>query len=202
MNKTASEGAALVKDIVAAVGKETKVDVVICPPFTALRARPALEGSSVKLGAQNMHPRPPAPTPAKSPPPCCARCSATTSSSATASAASISARPTPSSTPRSRRAQEPAQAHPLRRRTLAEREAGRTLEVVQTQVEGGLAGVSKRDLLDNVVIAYEPVWAIGTGKVATPEQAQEGARLHPRWLAEAVRRRSVAGRSASFTAAR
>lgn len=56
--------------------------------------------------------------------------------------------------------------------TLEEREAGRTADVVTTQVRGSLAGLSPADL-EKVVIAYEPVWAIGTGKVATPEQAQE-----------------------------
>jgi triosephosphate isomerase len=56
--------------------------------------------------------------------------------------------------------------------TLEEREAGRTAYVVTTQVRGSLAGLSPADL-EKVVIAYEPVWAIGTGKVATPEQAQE-----------------------------
>jgi triosephosphate isomerase len=57
--------------------------------------------------------------------------------------------------------------------TLAERQAGRTLEVVSTQVRRGLAGVSRDDLLAHVVLAYEPVWAIGTGVVASPDQAQE-----------------------------
>jgi len=56
--------------------------------------------------------------------------------------------------------------------TLEQREAGRTLEVVSTQLKGGLAGLTADDMA-NVVIAYEPVWAIGTGKTATPEQAQE-----------------------------
>ena len=56
--------------------------------------------------------------------------------------------------------------------TLAEREAGRTAAVVAAQVQGSLAGLSAADL-EKVVVAYEPVWAIGTGKVATPEQAQE-----------------------------
>lgn len=55
---------------------------------------------------------------------------------------------------------------------LAEREADRTHEVVSTQVRGSLAGLSA-DELAKVVVAYEPVWAIGTGKVATPEQAQD-----------------------------
>jgi len=56
--------------------------------------------------------------------------------------------------------------------TLAEREAQRTLEVVGRQLEAGLAEVEAGRALD-VVVAYEPVWAIGTGKTATPAQAQE-----------------------------
>lgn len=56
--------------------------------------------------------------------------------------------------------------------TLAEREKGVTAEVVAAQIEGVLAGLSTADMA-KVVIAYEPVWAIGTGKVATPAQAQE-----------------------------
>ncbi|MEM6798130.1 MAG: triose-phosphate isomerase [Planctomycetota bacterium] len=55
---------------------------------------------------------------------------------------------------------------------LEEREAGKTAEVVKTQFEGSLAGVTEARIT-SVVIAYEPVWAIGTGKVATPEQAEE-----------------------------
>jgi triosephosphate isomerase len=56
--------------------------------------------------------------------------------------------------------------------TLAEREAGRTMEVVGRQLDAILDAVSA-DEAKRVVLAYEPVWAIGTGKVATPEQAQE-----------------------------
>jgi len=56
--------------------------------------------------------------------------------------------------------------------TLEEREAGRTADVVATQVRGSLAGLSAAEV-KRLVIAYEPVWAIGTGKVATPQQAQE-----------------------------
>jgi triosephosphate isomerase len=55
---------------------------------------------------------------------------------------------------------------------LAEREAGKTLEVIRTQFNGSLAGVSAEPMA-KIVIAYEPVWAIGTGKVATPQQAEE-----------------------------
>jgi triosephosphate isomerase len=55
---------------------------------------------------------------------------------------------------------------------LAEREAGQTAAVIRRQFAGSLAGISA-DQMEHVVIAYEPVWAIGTGKVATPEQAEE-----------------------------
>jgi len=55
---------------------------------------------------------------------------------------------------------------------LEEREAGQTAEVIRKQIEGSLADVSAEQI-SSVVIAYEPVWAIGTGKVASPEQAEE-----------------------------
>lgn len=55
---------------------------------------------------------------------------------------------------------------------LEEREAGNTLAVIQTQFDGSLAGISAEQM-PKVVIAYEPVWAIGTGKVATPQQAED-----------------------------
>jgi len=55
--------------------------------------------------------------------------------------------------------------------TLAEREAGRTGEVVRRQLEAALEALG--DAVAKVVVAYEPVWAIGTGRTATPEMAQE-----------------------------
>jgi triosephosphate isomerase len=56
--------------------------------------------------------------------------------------------------------------------TLREREGDNTLPVIERQVREGLAGLS-RETVRGLVIAYEPVWAIGTGKTATPEQAEE-----------------------------
>jgi triosephosphate isomerase len=55
---------------------------------------------------------------------------------------------------------------------LVEREAGRERDVVKTQVTRGLNGLTGFDM-ERIILAYEPVWAIGTGKTATPEQAQE-----------------------------
>lgn len=55
---------------------------------------------------------------------------------------------------------------------LAEREAGNAESVVKDQLTGSLAGLTVSDM-ERIIIAYEPVWAIGTGKTATPEQAQE-----------------------------
>jgi len=77
---------------------------------------------------------------------------------------------------------------------LEEREAGETTDVVTRQIRRGLEGAGKGDVL-NVTIAYEPVWAIGTGRTATPDQAQEVhamirgllGELYDRDLAEAVR---------------
>ena len=62
--------------------------------------------------------------------------------------------------------------------TLAEREQGRTFDVLKKQLEVGLSGIAP----ENIVIAYEPVWAIGTGKTATPSQAQEAHEYIREWL--------------------
>lgn len=78
--------------------------------------------------------------------------------------------------------------------TLDEREAGETIQVIERQLTNGLEGISK-DMMEKVIIAYEPVWAIGTGRTATDDQAQEVhafirgllARLFSPALAEAVR---------------
>ena len=64
---------------------------------------------------------------------------------------------------------------------LEEREAGKTESVVETQLEGGLQALTSEDLA-RITIAYEPVWAIGTGKTATPEQAQEVHAYIRNWL--------------------
>ncbi len=67
--------------------------------------------------------------------------------------------------------------------TLEEREGDRTFEVLEEQVKAGLAGVAPESM-KKVVVAYEPVWAIGTGKTATKEQAQEVHAFIRKLLAE------------------
>lgn len=75
--------------------------------------------------------------------------------------------------------------------TLAEREQGHTRRVVETQVLAGLKDLT-RDEVSRIIVAYEPVWAIGTGKTATPEQAQE---MHAiiRELLSGLHGRNIAG---------
>ncbi len=174
MNKTAGDGVALTKDIVAEIGRIGSVDVVVCPPFTALESvAKALEGQSVKLGAQNMSPE---------------KSGAFTGevSAEMLRALFVSHVILGHSERRTyfgdtdaiiNKKVVAALANQLKPilcvgETLAEREAGSTLAVVQRHVELGLAGVTAEQMA-SVIIAYEPVWAIGTGKVATTAQAQE-----------------------------
>jgi triosephosphate isomerase (TIM) len=76
--------------------------------------------------------------------------------------------------------------------TLEEREAGSEKQVLETQLRGGLAGVSAEQLLETV-IAYEPVWAIGTGKTATSAQAQD-AHAHVRSILETLSDKTTASK--------
>jgi triosephosphate isomerase len=174
MNKTPADGAALATELVTLIGKLPDVDVVVCPPFTALESvGRSLDGSVVKLGAQNLHPD--------------ASGAFTGEISAPMLRALFATHVIVGHSERRTLFRETdafinqkvlaAFKHQLRPilcvgESLAEREAGATLKVVQTQFEAGLEGVSKEQAA-SLIVAYEPVWAIGTGKVATSDQAQE-----------------------------
>ena len=174
MNKTFAEAAELAREIVLAVANRPDVDVVVCPPFTALESvAKVVEGSAVKLGAQNMHHE--------------ASGAFTGEISAPMLRAFFATHVILGHSERRTLFGETdgfinkkvlsALKNQLRPilcvgETLAEREAGSTLKVVQTQLEACLEGVGK-ELATNVIVAYEPVWAIGTGKNATADQAQE-----------------------------
>ncbi len=156
------------------------VDLVIAPPFTALAAcAHECDGSRVEIagaeplpeGHGRVHRRDQR-ADARS------RQAAAGSSSATASVASSSARPTQSSPRRSPR-RSAARLVPIVcvGETLAEREGGQTLEVVERQVRAFLGTIAESEI--GVAIAYEPVWAIGTGKTAGPAEAQEVHAGHP-----------------------
>jgi triosephosphate isomerase len=66
---------------------------------------------------------------------------------------------------------------------LAEREAGKTFDIIKAQCNGSFRGLSA-EAMEQIVIAYEPVWAIGTGKTATPDQAQEVHRFIRDWITQ------------------
>jgi len=174
MNKTSADGVTLVRDIVAAVGKQTDVEVVVCPPFTGLEsAGKALEGSEVKLGAQNMHSEPSGAFTGEISAPMLRAIFATHVILGHSERRTLFGE-TDEMVNKKVLSAFKNQLKPILcvGETLAERESGSTLKVVQTQTERALEGVSKEQA-QGLVVAYEPVWAIGTGKVATTEQAQE-----------------------------
>jgi len=65
--------------------------------------------------------------------------------------------------------------------TLEERESNQTMNVIQKQLEGGLSGLDQESV-SQLIIAYEPVWAIGTGKTASPDQAQQVHQFIRNWI--------------------
>jgi triosephosphate isomerase len=175
MNPTAREAAvALAERVKAGVGVDTRVRVAVCPPSVFLESVDAvLEASPVGLGAQNMHWEPDG-----------------AYTGEISGAMLIDAGCTHVILGHSERRHGLGETDELVNRklkaalavglipivcvgeTLTERQAGKTLDVVTAQLTGSLAGIPPEQL-PGIVLAYEPVWAIGTGQVATPEQAQE-----------------------------
>jgi triosephosphate isomerase (TIM) len=174
MNMTVGETDAFLENFLLEVNDDLGVDVVIVPPFTSLaKAGERLANSSaVKLGAQNM---------------AFQKNGAFTGEISAAMLRDLYVRyvvlghserrtlfgETDEIVNKKVKAAHEASLKPILcvGETLAERDANRVEEVLETQLRGSLAGLSAKELLETV-IAYEPVWAIGTGRVATPEQAQ------------------------------
>jgi triosephosphate isomerase len=174
MNKTASDGVDLVKEINLAVGKQTDVGVAVCPPFTALEScAEILSDSNVQLGAQNMHPK---------------LEGAYTGEISPVMLRSLFCNFVIIGHSERREYFEESDAFINEKvkaafesslkpilcvgETLEQREANETFNVVKTQLVDDLKDVTAESA-ESLVIAYEPVWAIGTGKTATPEMAQE-----------------------------
>ena len=172
MHKTSSEALALVRELRQRLN--TAAQVAVAPPFTALgKVKEALVGSPIQLFAQNCHHE---------------KQGAFTGEVSAAMLAELGCDgvilghserrqlfgETDEGVARKLKAALEAQLHPIVcvGETLQEREASRTWEVVSRQVRGALGGLPA-DQVARVTLAYEPVWAIGTGKTATTAQAQE-----------------------------
>jgi triosephosphate isomerase len=151
-----------------------EVDIIVCPPFTALESvGKAILDSNIRLGAQNMSEH---------------NGGAYTGEIAAGMLKEFSVRYVILGHSERRQYQKEPDALIARKaaavhaaslkpivcvgETLTEREAGQMQKVLETQVRGSLAGLTKEQMVETIV-AYEPVWAIGTGKTATTAQAQE-----------------------------
>lgn len=175
MNKTVAEALTLVDDLTRDVAAVKEVDIVVCPPFTALESvsKAILETKNIKLGAQNMSEN---------------NFGAFTGEVCAGMLKEFSVRYVILGHSERRQIQKESDALIAKKtlaahaaslkpivcvgETLAEREGNLTEKVLETQVRGSLAGLAKDQMVETVV-AYEPVWAIGTGKTAATQQAQD-----------------------------
>jgi len=174
MNKTVAEALDLVNDLKLELTNVKEVDIVVCPPFTALESvSKAILDSNIRLGAQNMSEQ---------------NYGAYTGEICAGMLKEFSVRYVILGHSERRQYQKESDAlvsakaaavHAAALKpivcvgeTLEEREGGEMEKVLETQVRGSLAGLNKEQMVETIV-AYEPVWAIGTGKTATTEQAQE-----------------------------
>jgi triosephosphate isomerase (TIM) len=178
MHKTHLEGLQLTQKLAWALSREDTdaVEVVVCPPFTALRTVGTLiDGDKlpIGLGAQDCHPEPQGAFTGEIAAPMLAKLGC-----AYVIVGHSERRQhfgeTDELVNRKAKAVLQARMRPIVcvGETLEQREAGQTAEVVQGQVRGSLAGLPAEQVA-GLVVAYEPVWAIGTGRAATAEDAQE-----------------------------
>jgi triosephosphate isomerase len=186
MNMTVGETEGFFKTFLLEVGEEKRTDIVVIPPFTALaKAGEILRNvQNVKLGAQNMH---------------WEKSGAFTGEISAAMLRDLFVRyvvlghserrtlfgETDEIVNKKTHAAHAATLKPIVciGETLAERDAGKVEAVLDKQVRGSLAGLMPEQITETV-IAYEPVWAIGTGRTATPQQAQDAHAFIRRKLAE------------------
>jgi len=178
MYKTIAEAVDFVTKLRPLVTDATHSEVVVAPPFTALRAvAEAAKGSKIAVSAQDVHwDKEGAHTGDVSP-------TMLVEAGCTHVIIGHSERrqdhgETDESVNRKTKAALAAGLTPIVcvGELLAEREAGRTEQVLERQVQGGFAGLTPQDF-SRIIIAYEPVWAIGTGRTATPEMAAESHRF-------------------------
>ena len=182
MNTTVTEAIKLVNEMLPGLDKIDGIDKVICPPFVSLASvRELIKGSSVKLGAQNIYfEEKGAYTGEVSPPMLADLCEFVIIGH---SERRHILGETEEDINKKVLAALKAGLKPILcvGEKLDENEAGRTEEVVTRQLRSALAGVAGLDVL---AVAYEPVWAIGTGRAATGEQANETVGLIRSTVAE------------------
>jgi triosephosphate isomerase len=189
MHKTHLEGLQLTQKLAWALSREDTdaVEVVVCPPFTALRTVGTLiDGDKlpIGLGAQDCHPEPQGAFTGEIAAPMLAKLGC-----AYVIVGHSERRQhfgeTDELVNRKARAVLGAGMRPIVcvGETLEQREAGQTAEVVQGQVRGSLAGLPAEQVA-GLVVAYEPVWAIGTGRAATSDDAQDTIALVRATVAE------------------
>jgi len=175
MNMTLGETAGFFEKFLRELGDDRKIEVVIVPPFTALAAASELlrDVQNVKLGAQNMHWEKPGAYTGE----ICAEMLRELLVNYVVLGHSERRTYFGETDAIVNKKVLAAHANALKPivcigETLAERDGGKVEEVLATQTKGSLAGLTA-DQMEETVIAYEPVWAIGTGRTATPAQAQE-----------------------------
>ncbi|NOX45142.1 MAG: triose-phosphate isomerase [Caldiserica bacterium] len=185
MHKTGAEAREYCRGFRALVPGDFPVELVIFPPFTALGAvREELEGTGIKWGAQNAHPEREGAFTGEVSLPMLREHGISYLIVGHSERRNIFGE-TDDFIARKLRAALDAGVSPILcvGEKLAERRAGRAREVVERQLAAALEGV-RADEVGAIVIAYEPVWAIGTGVPARPEDAQEMAAFIRRWLAD------------------
>lgn len=185
MYKTLSEAIELVNGLKRSLGDISEADIVVCPPYTALdNVSDLVNESNIDLGAQDAH---------------WEKEGAFTGEVSVNMLKDIGCKyviighserrqyfgETNETVNKKTKAVLAAGLYPIVcvGETLAERESGKTFDVIKNHVQNGLKGLTKEEAL-KAVVAYEPVWAIGTGKTATPEQAQEVHAFIRKTLAE------------------
>lgn len=171
MYKTAAEARVLLSELLPGLTAIQGVEIVLCPPYTSILPVAALlEGTAIGVGAQNMHWEASGAYTGEVAPPMLAEFCKYVIIGHSERRAYFGE--TDATVNRKVKAALEHGLVPIMcvGETLAENEAGITSEVVSRQVKGGLSGIDAKSI-GSLVIAYEPVWAIGTGRAATSEGA-------------------------------
>ena len=173
MHKTVAEAAEFIDTLLPRIAA-TQSDVVICAPFTALTAVVERRyGTAVKVAAQNMHEEPSGAFTGEVSAPMLVELDVEAVILGHSERRQFFAE-TDEAVARKVAAALAADLEPILcvGESEAARDAGETEEVLERQLQADLSGIEPGQI-ENVVVAYEPIWAIGTGRTATPEQAQE-----------------------------